>query len=103
MYLMPMEYKDFRRLIYILPSLGVCVTFPCFLNLLSEKVFSYFSFIGKISLEFYLIHAFIMVQYLVEIYKKVQSQMLAIFIVALATIVFSIASKKITDYVGKII
>jgi hypothetical protein len=44
-----------------------------------------------------------MVQYLVEIYKKVQSQTLAIFIVALATIVFSIASKKITDYVGKII
>lgn len=104
MFFIPMEFKDFRRILYIIPSVGILFTVPFILNLLHKKsVSTALSFIGKISLEFYLYHAFIMVHYLNKINGVTESQFMTILIISIVTVLCSLVAKKMTNYITGIL
>ncbi len=103
MFFIPMEYKDFRRILYIVPSVGLLFTVPFALNFSHKGFLTSLSFIGKMSLEFYLYHAFIMVLYLSRINNATNSQFMTILIISVATVLSSLVAKKTTNYISGVL
>jgi peptidoglycan/LPS O-acetylase OafA/YrhL len=80
--------KDYQRMAYGLTTLAIIRILPFVFDIMPSAINKIFAFIGKISLEFYLVHIFLFSHNILEIINaKVNSEILTVLIVFIPTLI----------------
>ena len=82
---------------YICTTIGLISSLPYLLKSIPFAVTSVLAFVGKLSLEFYLIHVYIMVRYINEWFCISKSQMVTIIAIFIVTLLSSYGSQYILN------
>lgn len=107
MFLIPMEYKCFRRLLYLPLVLGLIPLICGVAHVIPSLIKKGVNYIGKISLEFYLLHCVFMIAFIDLFQKMYNSQIMTIVTLLGMTIVvafvFQVIIIPITNYTSKLL